>query len=56
MLEMYGAEALLIESQGFVGISTNTNLVFIGSAPKVWSRQGVTDTQELGPAPAGSFY
>ena len=30
--ENYGTEALLVESQGFVGVSTNTNLVFIGSS------------------------
>ena len=34
MTENDGAEAILVESQGFVGVSTNTNLVFIGSAPK----------------------
>ena len=42
--ENYGAEALLIESQGFVGISTNTNLVFIGSAPKGTLNEAVTVT------------
>ena len=42
--EMYGAEALLVESQGFVGVSTNTNLVFIGSAPKGTLNEAVTVT------------
>ena len=42
--ENYGAEALLIESQGFVGVSTNTNLVFIGSAPKGTLNEAVTVT------------
>ena len=42
--EMYGAEAILIESQGFVGVSTNTNLVFIGSAPKGTLNEAVTVT------------
>lgn len=44
MLEMYGAEAILSESQGFVGVSTNTNLVFIGSAPKGTLNEAVTVT------------
>ena len=42
--EMYGTEAILTESQGFVGISTNTNLVFIGSAPKGTLNEAVTVT------------
>ena len=42
--EMYGAEALLVESQGFVGVPTNTNLVFIGSAPKGTLNEAVTVT------------
>ena len=42
--EMYGSEAILTESQGFVGISTNTNLVFIGSAPKGTLNEAVTVT------------
>ena len=42
--ENYGAEALLVESQGFVGVSTNTNLVFIGSAPKGTLNEAVTVT------------
>lgn len=42
--EMYGSEAILIESQGFVGVSTNTNLVFIGSAPKGTLNEAVTVT------------
>ena len=42
--ENYGTEALLIESQGFVGVSTNTNLVFIGSAPKGTLNEAVTVT------------
>ena len=42
--ENYGSEAILIESQGFVGISTNTNLVFIGSAPKGTLNEAVTVT------------
>ena len=42
--EMYGAEAILVESQGFVGVSTNTNLVFIGSAPKGTLNEAVTVT------------
>ena len=42
--ENYGAEAILIESQGFVGVSTNTNLVFIGSAPKGTLNEAVTVT------------
>ena len=44
MLENYGAEALLVESQGFVGVSTNTNLVFIGSAPSGALNEAVTVT------------
>lgn len=42
--ENYGTEAILIESQGFVGVSTNTNLVFIGSAPKGTLNEAVTVT------------
>ena len=42
--ENYGSEAILIESQGFVGVSTNTNLVFIGSAPKGTLNEAVTVT------------
>ena len=42
--ENYGAEALLVESQGFVGVSTNTNLVFIGSSPKGTLNEAVTVT------------
>lgn len=42
--ENYGAEALLVESQGFVGVSTNTNLVFIGSAPIGTLNEAVTVT------------
>ena len=42
--EMYGSEAILIESQAFVGVSTNTNLVFIGSAPKGTLNEAVTVT------------
>ena len=42
--ENYGAEAILIESQVFVGVSTNTNLVFIGSAPKGTLNEAVTVT------------
>lgn len=42
--ENYGSEALLVESQGFVGVSTNTNLVFIGSAPKGTLNEAVTVT------------
>ena len=42
--ERYGAEALLVESQVFVGVSTNTNLVFIGSAPKGTLNEAVTVT------------
>ena len=42
--ENYGAEALLVESQVFVGVSTNTNLVFIGSAPKGTLNEAVTVT------------
>ena len=42
--EMYGAEAILIESKAFVGVSTNTNLVFIGSAPKGTLNEAVTVT------------
>ena len=42
--ERYGAEALLIESQVFVGVSTNTNLVFIGSSPKGTLNEAVTVT------------
>lgn len=42
--ENYGAEAILIESQGFVGVSTNTNLVFIGSAPIGTLNEAVTVT------------
>lgn len=42
--ENYGSEAILVESQGFVGVSTNTNLVFIGSAPKGALDESVTVT------------
>ena len=42
--ENYGAEALLIESKVLVGVSTNTNLVFIGSAPKGTLKEAVTVT------------
>ena len=42
--ENYGAEAILIESQAFIGVSTNTNLVFIGSAPKGTLNEAVTVT------------
>ena len=42
--ERYGAEALLIESKAFVGVSTNTNLVFIGSSPKGTLNEAVTVT------------
>ena len=42
--EMYGSEAILIESKAFVGVSTNTNLVFIGSAPKGTLNEAVTVT------------
>ena len=42
--ENYGSEAILIESQAFVGVSTNTNLVFIGSAPKGTLNEAVTVT------------
>ena len=42
--ENYGAEALLIESQAFIGVPTNTNLVFIGSAPKGTLNEAVTVT------------
>ena len=42
--EMYGSEAILIESQVLVGVSTNTNLVFIGSAPKGTLNEAVTVT------------
>lgn len=42
--ENYGSESILIESQGFVGVSTNTNLVFIGSAPKGTLNEAVTVT------------
>ena len=41
--ENYGSEALLIESQGFVGISTDTNLVFIGASPKGTLNEAVTE-------------
>ena len=44
MTEMYGAEAILIESQSFIGVPTNTNLVFIGSAPKGTLNEAVTVT------------
>ena len=44
MVENYGSEAILIESQGFVGVSTNTNLVFIGSAPSGTLNEAVTVT------------
>ena len=44
MTENYGSEAILIESQGFVGVSTNTNLVFIGSSPKGTLNEAVTVT------------
>ena len=42
--EMYGSEAILIESQAFIGVPTNTNLVFIGSAPKGTLNEAVTVT------------
>lgn len=42
--ENYGSQAILVESQGFVGVSTNTNLVFIGSAPKGALNESVTVT------------
>ena len=42
--EKYGSEAILIESQAFIGVSTNTNLVFIGSAPKGTLNEAVTVT------------
>lgn len=42
--ENYGSEAILIESQGFVGVSTNTNLVFIGTSPKGDLNEAVTVT------------
>ena len=42
--ERYGSEAILVESQGFVGISTDTNLVFIGSAPKGALNEAITVT------------
>lgn len=42
--ENYGTEALLVESQGFVGVSTNTNLIFIGAAPKGTLNEAVTVT------------
>ena len=42
--ERYGAEALLVESKVLVGVSTNTNLVFIGSAPKGTLNEAVTVT------------
>ena len=42
--EKYGSEAILTESQGFIGVSTNTNLVFIGSAPKGTLNEAVTVT------------
>ena len=42
--ENYGSEAILIESQAFIGVSTNTNLVFIGSAPKGTLNEAVTVT------------
>ena len=42
--ENYGAEAILIESKVLVGVSTNTNLVFIGSAPKGTLNEAVTVT------------
>lgn len=42
--ENFGAEAILSESQGFVGVSTNTNLVFIGSSPKGVLNEAVTVT------------
>ena len=42
--ERYGSEAILIESQGFVGISTDTNLVFIGASPKGTLNEAVTVT------------
>ena len=44
MIENYGSEAILIESQVFVGVPTNTNLVFIGSAPKGTLNEAVTVT------------
>ena len=40
--EMYGSEAILIESQVSVGVSTNTNLVVMGSAPKGTLNEAVT--------------
>ena len=42
--EKYGSEAILIESKVLVGVSTNTNLVFIGSAPKGTLNEAVTVT------------
>ena len=42
--ENYGSEAILIESKVLVGVSTNTNLVFIGSAPKGTLNEAVTVT------------
>lgn len=42
--ERYGSEAILIESQGFAGVSTNTNLVFIGASPKGTLNEAVTVT------------
>ena len=42
--ENYGSEAILVESKALVGVSTNTNLVFIGSAPKGTLNEAVTVT------------
>ena len=42
--ERYGSEAILIESQAFIGVSTNTNLVFIGASPKGTLNEAVTVT------------
>ena len=42
--ENYGAEAILIESQAFVGVSTDTNLVFIGASPIGTLNEAVTVT------------
>ena len=40
--ENYGTEALLVESQAFIGVSTDTNLVFIGASPKGTLNEAVT--------------
>ena len=42
--ENYGSEAILVESQGFVGVPTNTNLVFIGASPSGTLNEAVTVT------------